>query len=83
MKIYNNERLTSKIVCELAFCSERTANRRIAELKKVLHIQHHEMLVVEDFVNYYRINPERVIWRTKSHYHNEIDISLPCLELLA
>lgn len=82
MKIYNDEILTSKIVMELAFCSERTAFRRIKELKKALHIQHHEVLVVEDFVRYYRIKPERIIWRT-SHCHNEIDFCLPCLDLLA
>jgi hypothetical protein len=81
MKIYNDEKLTAKIVCELAFCSERTANRRINELKKAMHIQHHELLVVEDFVRYYKIKPERVVWRTQQ-VHNEIDISLPCLDYI-
>lgn len=81
MKIYNDEKLTGKIVMELAFCSERTANRRIAELKKALHIQHNELLVVEDFVKYFRIQPDRIIWRTEVH-HNELDLSLPCLEFI-
>lgn len=81
MKIYNDEKLTAKIVCELAFCSERTANRRINELKKAMHIQHHELLVVEDFVRYYKIKHERVVWRTQQ-VHNEIDISLPCLDFV-
>lgn len=82
MTIYSDEKLTYKIIMELGCCSESTAARRFKELKRAKHIQHHEELSVQDYVNYYRINPRKVVWRNEITHEDEIDLELPTLNLL-
>lgn len=82
MTIYSDEKLTYKIIMELGCCSESTAARRFKELKRAKHIQHHEELTVQDFVNYFRINPRKVVWRNECNHTDEIDLELPTLNLI-
>lgn len=82
MTIYSDEKLTYKIIMELGCCSESTAARRLKELKRAKHIQHHEDLSVQDYVEYYRINPRKIAWRNVQTHEQYIDYDLPTLNLL-